>query len=196
MQILPREKKKNSNPSSPKKSTSPKIVDITDEVAQYSKYAQKANTAKASNLVKTTNSDPKNIFADSKSANPRTDNPRTPADNSEYDKISAATQTIPEKKIKSSKTQETETKNTKTIEDKDTTIENQEKPTQITVTKYKLIQISKSQHSFNIQSEIAKLKIPIPLTELVKNDLYKSTITETLNMNDGEDVINLNDDQP
>ena len=37
--------------------------------------------------------------------------------------------------------------------------------------------------------------MPIPLTELVKNDLYKSTITETLNMNDGEDSINLNDDQ-
>ena len=34
------------------------------------------------------------------------------------------------------------------------------------------------------------------MTELVKNDLNKSTITETLNMNDGEDAINLNDDQP
>ena len=31
---------------------------------------------------------------------------------------------------------------------------------------------------------------------MVKNDLYKSTITETLNMNDGEDSINLNDNQP
>ena len=40
------------------------------------------------------------------------------------------------------------------------------------------------------------MKIPIPLTELVKNDLYKSTITETLNLNDGEDSINLNDDKP
>ena len=59
-----------------------------------------------------------------------------------------------------------------------------------------MIQISKTQPTFNIQSEIAKLKIPIPLTELVKNDLYKSTITKTLNMNDGEDSINLNDDQP
>ena len=34
------------------------------------------------------------------------------------------------------------------------------------------------------------------MTELVKNDIYKSTINETLNMNDGEDAINLNDDQP
>ena len=40
------------------------------------------------------------------------------------------------------------------------------------------------------------MKIPIPFIELVKNDLYKSTITETLNMNDGEDSVNLNDDQP
>ena len=58
------------------------------------------------------------------------------------------------------------------------------------------MQISKSQPSFNIQTEIAKLKIPIPLTELVKHDLYKSTITETLNINDGQDSINLNYDQP
>ena len=34
------------------------------------------------------------------------------------------------------------------------------------------------------------------MTELVKHDLYKTTITKTLNMNDGEDSINLNDDQP
>ena len=58
-----------------------------------------------------------------------------------------------------------------------------------------MTQISKSQPSFNIQSEISKLKIPIRLTELVKHDLYKSII-ETLNINDGEDSINLNDDQP
>ena len=31
---------------------------------------------------------------------------------------------------------------------------------------------------------------------MVKNDLYKSKTSETLNMNDGEDSINLNDDQP
>ena len=57
-----------------------------------------------------------------------------------------------------------------------------------------MIQISKSQPTFNIQLEIEKLKIPIPLIELVKHNFYKSTITETLNMNDGEDSLNLNDD--
>ena len=120
----------------------------------------------------------------------------TLVDSSKSDKNSTTTQTVPKKKIRSSKTQETQTENPKKIEDKNTTVENQEKPTQITVTKNEFVQISKSQSSFNIQFEIAKLKIPIPLIELVKNGLYKSTITETLNMNDGEDAINLNDDQP
>ena len=40
------------------------------------------------------------------------------------------------------------------------------------------------------------MKIPIPLTELVKHDLYKSQITGTLNINEGEDSVNLSDDQP
>ena len=31
---------------------------------------------------------------------------------------------------------------------------------------------------------------------MVKHDLYKSQITETLNINEGGDSVNLNDDQP
>jgi len=34
------------------------------------------------------------------------------------------------------------------------------------------------------------------LTKLVKNESYRSQITETLNIGEGEDVVNLNDDQP
>ena len=34
------------------------------------------------------------------------------------------------------------------------------------------------------------------MTELVKHDLYKTHITETLNMNDGEDFVNFSDEQP
>lgn len=34
------------------------------------------------------------------------------------------------------------------------------------------------------------------MTELVKNESYRSQITETLNIGEGEDSINLNDDQP
>ena len=56
-------------------------------------------------------------------------------------------------KTKSSKTQETQTKS------ENITVEKQDKPTQTTVTKEELIQISKSQPSFNIQTEIAKAKI-------------------------------------
>ena len=48
---------------------------------------------------------------------------------------------------------------------------------------------------FNIKVEIAKLKIPVPLTKLVKNDSYKAKITETLNIGEGEDAVNLNDVQ-
>jgi len=34
------------------------------------------------------------------------------------------------------------------------------------------------------------------LTKLVKNESYRSQITETLNIGEGEYDINLNDDQP
>ena len=40
------------------------------------------------------------------------------------------------------------------------------------------------------------MKIPVPLIELGKNDLYKSQNIETLNINEGEDSVNLKDDQP
>ena len=91
LQILPKENKQNSNPPSPKKQPSPKIVDITDEVAQSSKDAQKANTKNATNSATVT--DPKKNPADSKSSNPKSS-----AENSKSDKASANTQTVPEKK--------------------------------------------------------------------------------------------------
>ena len=59
-----------------------------------------------------------------------------------------------------------------------------------------MLKLDKTQMTFNIKSEIAKLKIPIPLTALVKNDSYKAQITETLSIAEGEDVVNLNDDHP
>jgi len=40
------------------------------------------------------------------------------------------------------------------------------------------------------------LKTPVPFREMVKNESYKAQITETLNIGEGEDVVNLNDDQP
>ena len=49
---------------------------------------------------------------------------------------------------------------------------------------------------FNIKTEIAKFKISVPLIELVKNESYRAQITETLNIGEEEDDVNLNDDQP
>lgn len=40
------------------------------------------------------------------------------------------------------------------------------------------------------------MKIAVPLIELVKNESYRSQITKTLNIGEGEDAVNLNDDQP
>ena len=109
LQIIPRENKQNSNPSSPKKSISPNIFDITNEIAESSKDAPKSNTIKASNPVKITILDPKKNPVDSKSANPKTDNTKTAAENSKSDRTSATTQTVLEKRIKNSKSQETQT---------------------------------------------------------------------------------------
>ena len=76
------------------------------------------------------------------------------------------------------------------------TVDKEDKNTQTSIRKEEIIQLGKTQVPFNIQTEISKLKIPIPLIELVKNDLYKSQITETLNISEGEDFFNQNDDQP
>jgi len=43
--------------------------------------------------------------------------------------------------------------------------------------------------------EVAKLKISIPLTELVKHETYKSQISKSLNFVENEDSFNLIDDQ-
>ena len=84
LQNLPRENKQNLNPPSPKKQPSQKIVDITDEVAQSSRDAQKANTPKATNSATVT--DPKKNPADSKSSNPKSS-----AENSKSKKASILT---------------------------------------------------------------------------------------------------------
>ena len=107
LQILPRENKKNSNPPSPKKSPSPKIVDITEEVAQSFNNSQNANTTKAPSLVKSAIPDPKKNLADSKSTNPKTINTKASAESSKSEKASAASKSILEKKTKDNKIQET-----------------------------------------------------------------------------------------
>jgi hypothetical protein len=53
--------------------------------------------------------------------------------------------------------------------------------------------------SFSFESEIQKVKIPIPLMELMKNDTFKQTILKSLEpkpMPTVVDVVNLQDDKP
>jgi hypothetical protein len=50
-------------------------------------------------------------------------------------------------------------------------------------------------YSFNFESEIQKVKIPMPLTELMKNDIFKSTILKSLEpkTSPAADYVNLQD---
>jgi hypothetical protein len=53
--------------------------------------------------------------------------------------------------------------------------------------------------SFNLENEINKIKILVPLVELAKNPMYKKQIAKMINFLDAEshvDVINLEDDRP
>ena len=53
-------------------------------------------------------------------------------------------------------------------------------------------------YSFNLESEIQKLKIPFPLIELMKNDAFKSSILNSLEpkMHIDTDFVNLQDENP
>jgi hypothetical protein len=52
-------------------------------------------------------------------------------------------------------------------------------------------------YSFNFESEIQKVKIPMPLTELMKNDIFMSTILKSLEPKTppAVDYVNLQDDK-
>jgi hypothetical protein len=53
--------------------------------------------------------------------------------------------------------------------------------------------------NFNLENEISKIKIPIPLVELAKNPIYRKQIAKIINFSDKEsqaDSINLEDDRP
>jgi len=49
---------------------------------------------------------------------------------------------------------------------------------------------------FNLENEIAKLKISIPLTELMKNSNYKGHMSKILNLDPSSDMVNMEDDSP
>jgi hypothetical protein len=53
--------------------------------------------------------------------------------------------------------------------------------------------------SFNLENEINKIKIHVPLVELAKNPMYRKKIAKMINFSDAQshaDVINLEDDRP
>jgi hypothetical protein len=61
------------------------------------------------------------------------------------------------------------------------------------------IENDKALGNFNLENEISKIKIPIPLVELAKNLVYRKQIAKMINFSEDEsqaDVINLEDDKP
>ena len=58
------------------------------------------------------------------------------------------------------------------------------------------LNLSKTQTPFSLENEIAKIKISIPLTELVTQDVYRSQVLKDLNIGENVDSVNLNDDKP
>jgi ribonuclease HI len=57
----------------------------------------------------------------------------------------------------------------------------------------------KTSSSFNFEAEIQKIKIPIPLVELMKNESFKKDILKTLDpksISSSADILNIYDDKP
>ena len=50
--------------------------------------------------------------------------------------------------------------------------------------------------SFNLENEISKLKVSVPLTELLKNSVYKSQVSKVLQIDPLSDMVNVEDDYP
>lgn len=50
--------------------------------------------------------------------------------------------------------------------------------------------------SFNLENEISKLKVSVPLTESVNNSVYKSQVSKILQIYPLSDMVNVEDDYP
>ena len=53
-----------------------------------------------------------------------------------------------------------------------------------------------SERPFDLEAEIGKLKVVIPLSELAKNDIYKQQIEKSLQLTPNKDNVNVLDDTP
>ena len=58
------------------------------------------------------------------------------------------------------------------------------------------VNMSKRQVPFSFEGEIAKIKITIPLTKLITQDMYRSQVLKVLNMGNDTNTLNLTDDKP
>ena len=54
----------------------------------------------------------------------------------------------------------------------------------------------KNQIPFSLENEIYKIKISVPITELVTQNVYRGHILKALNIEDVHDTVNLSDDKP
>jgi hypothetical protein len=97
-------------------------------------------------------------------------------------------------------TQETEpvnkvTSSTRTMSDKEVQTNKSERKNLKVSTR----ETDKVSGAFSFENELNKIKIPIPLVELVKNLVYRKQITKAMGVSELEsqsDVINLEDDRP
>jgi hypothetical protein len=101
---------------------------------------------------------------------------------------SAETQNVKTKVVRTQtvKTNSTETKATQTDKSEKREIEIQTR------------EVDKSTGNFNLENEINKIKIHVPLVELAKNPTYRKQIAKIINFSDTEsqaDIINLEDDK-
>ena len=50
--------------------------------------------------------------------------------------------------------------------------------------------------AFNLENEISKLKVSIPLTEIMRNNSYIGQVSKILNLDPMSNMVNVEDDQP
>ena len=70
-----------------------------------------------------------------------------------------------------------------------------EKPKKTTKTE----EVNKTVQNFSLKNELGKLKIPVPLTELIKNPSYKETVLKVMNSASNQsisDMVNLQEENP
>lgn len=111
---------------------------------------------------------------------------------------------ISKKNINSSEKKNTENVTKKTIDvstkttqtDIPSTSQQAGPVTKVVVERDDLSNLLKIQTPFNIENELAKLKIYIPLIELINKNMYRYQVLNVLNVIEITNIVNLNDDQP